>query len=105
MHIIPSLKLQELRISKNACLSYIESNTCLFLIPVVSSCRANKWSILKELWEELHQKATVWYAEHGQFDDARFHAMASGNLKFAANLLEEHGRMMLLQSQFISFRH
>ncbi len=41
--------------------------------------------------EELHDLASTWFREHGHTSEAVQHAIASGNVKACAELLEEHG--------------
>ena len=39
---------------------------------------------------ELHQRAAAWYEERGLADDAIRHAMAAGQITWAARLIEQH---------------
>ena len=39
---------------------------------------------------ELHRNAAAWYAEHGLADDAIRHAVAAGEMIWAARLIEQH---------------
>ena len=39
---------------------------------------------------ELHRNAAAWYEEHGLADDAIRHAVAAGELTWAARLIEQH---------------
>ncbi len=39
---------------------------------------------------DLHRNAAAWYAEHGLADDAIRHAVAAGELTWAARLIEQH---------------
>jgi len=39
---------------------------------------------------ELHRNAAGWYAEHGPADDTIGHAMAAGDMPWAARLIEQH---------------
>jgi LuxR family maltose regulon positive regulatory protein len=39
---------------------------------------------------ELHRKAAAWYAERGLADDAIRHAVAAGEMTWAARLIEQH---------------
>ena len=39
---------------------------------------------------ELHRNAAVWYAGHGLADDAIRHAVAAGEMTWAARLIEQH---------------
>jgi len=48
-------------------------------------------------------KAAAWHAEREQFDEARKHAIASGNLEFAADLLEQRGGALLRGCHFSTF--
>jgi LuxR family maltose regulon positive regulatory protein len=57
----------------------------------------------RELWTALHMKAAVWHANREYFDEARRHAIASGNLEFAADLLEQHGSTLLRGCHFSAF--
>ena len=40
--------------------------------------------------EQLHCNAATWYAEHGLADDAIRHAVAAGEMTWAARLIEQH---------------
>ena len=39
---------------------------------------------------ELHRNAATWYAERGLADDAIRHAVAAGEMTWAARLIEQH---------------
>ncbi len=39
---------------------------------------------------QLHRRAAAWYTEHGQADDALGHAVAAGEMVWAARLIEQH---------------
>ena len=39
---------------------------------------------------ELHRNATAWYADHGLADEAIRHAVAAGEMTWAARLIEQH---------------
>ncbi len=39
---------------------------------------------------QLHRNAATWYQEHGLADDAIRHAMAAGDMTWAAQLIEQH---------------
>ena len=39
---------------------------------------------------QLHRNAAAWYADHGLADDAIGHAVAAGEMTWAARLIEEH---------------
>ncbi len=43
-----------------------------------------------ELEPELHLRACTWYEQHGMIVEAVTHALASGAMEHAANLIEEH---------------
>lgn len=58
----------------------------------------------QDLWSALHTKAAVWFADHGEFDDAHRHAFASGDLEFAADLLEHYSGAIFRKCHFVVFR-
>ena len=39
---------------------------------------------------QLHRNAAAWYEEHGLADDAIRHAVAAGEMTWAARLIEQH---------------
>ena len=39
---------------------------------------------------QLHRNAAAWYEEHGLADDAIRHAVAAGDMTWAARLIEQH---------------
>lgn len=39
---------------------------------------------------ELHRRASRWYAQHGYIDDALYHAVAAPDLAFAAQIVEQN---------------
>ena len=41
-------------------------------------------------FRELHRNAAAWYEEHGLADDAIRHAVAAGEMTWAARLIEQH---------------
>ncbi|MBO0807252.1 MAG: helix-turn-helix transcriptional regulator [Actinobacteria bacterium] len=45
---------------------------------------------------ELHRAAAAWYQEHGSADDAVRHALAAGDVAWAARLIEQHFDALLL---------
>jgi LuxR family maltose regulon positive regulatory protein len=56
------------------------------------------------LWKTLQMTAAQWFAQHGYFDEAGAHALASGDPGTAAALLEEHAPAMIRKYHLIAFR-
>ncbi len=50
-----------------------------------------------ELEPELHLRACTWYEQHGMIVEAVTHALASGFMERAANILEEHAWSLIWQ--------
>jgi LuxR family maltose regulon positive regulatory protein len=50
-----------------------------------------------ELEPELHLRACTWYEQHGMIVEAVTHALASGSMERAANILEEHAWSLIWQ--------
>jgi LuxR family maltose regulon positive regulatory protein len=50
-----------------------------------------------ELEPELHLRACTWYEQHGMIVEAITHALASGAMEHAANLIEEHTWSLIWQ--------
>lgn len=50
----------------------------------------------------LHHRAARWFYENGMLDDAMFHAFASGELKYAAGILDEACNDLFYQGQLLS---
>lgn len=48
--------------------------------------------------EELHQRACLWYEDHGYLQIAVMHALAAGNMERVANLAESAAQASLLDS-------
>ncbi len=48
---------------------------------------------------ELHRNAAAWSAEHGLADDAVRHAVAAGEMTWAARLVEQHVDGLILRSE------
>ncbi|MEM7116743.1 MAG: LuxR C-terminal-related transcriptional regulator [Chloroflexota bacterium] len=49
---------------------------------------------------ELHQKASRWFAQEGLIDEALHHALAAANTPFAVQLVEQHRVTLLNQFEF-----
>ena len=43
---------------------------------------------------KLHRNAAAWYSEHGMADDAIGHAVAAGEMLWAARIIEQHFDMV-----------
>jgi LuxR family maltose regulon positive regulatory protein len=52
----------------------------------------------------LHRAAAHWCEQHGLLDDAVRHALAAGELAWAARLIEQHFDAMLWRSEDVTFR-
>jgi LuxR family maltose regulon positive regulatory protein len=87
-------------VGSQAMLEYLESNN-LFILPLDDKRRWYRYHHLfadllrqrlqweqPELEPELHRRASEWYEEHGLIPEAVSHALASGNLERAADLIE-----------------
>ena len=48
---------------------------------------------------ELHQRASIWYQESGDIDEAVHHALAAGNIEQAADILEDHWQVFFHQGR------
>src|SRR5271156_840277 len=48
---------------------------------------------------ELHRAAAAWYKQHGLADDAVRHALAAGDVAWAARLIEQHVEMLIRRSE------
>ena len=46
---------------------------------------------------ELHLRACKWYEQHGMIVEAITHALASGSMEYAANIIEEHTWSLIWQ--------
>jgi LuxR family maltose regulon positive regulatory protein len=53
---------------------------------------------------ELHRAAAAWYEVHGPADDAVRHAMAAGEVGWAARLVEQHVEALLRRSEGATLR-
>jgi LuxR family transcriptional regulator, maltose regulon positive regulatory protein len=52
----------------------------------------------------LHRAAAAWHEEHGLADDAVRHALAAGDLEWAARLVERHVEELLGRSEGVTLR-
>jgi LuxR family transcriptional regulator, maltose regulon positive regulatory protein len=52
----------------------------------------------------VHRKAAAWFAQNGYLDDAFHHAFASGDLQFAADMLEDYLTDLFDRYEITSFR-
>jgi LuxR family transcriptional regulator, maltose regulon positive regulatory protein len=90
------------RTGSQALLEQVESAN-LFLVPLdeerswwryhhlfADLLRARLQQEQPERVRQLHRNAATWYQEHGLADDAIRHAMAAGDLTWAAQLIEQH---------------
>jgi LuxR family maltose regulon positive regulatory protein len=57
-----------------------------------------------ERMQELHRAAAAWHEEHGFADDAVRHAMAAGEVDWAARLVERHVEALLRRSEGATLR-
>ena len=48
---------------------------------------------------ELHRAAAAWHEQHGLADDAVRHALAAGDVDWAARLIEQHVEMLIRRSE------
>ena len=48
---------------------------------------------------ELHRAAAAWHEQHGLADDAVRHALAAGDVAWAARLIEQHVEMLIRRSE------
>ncbi|HET8624308.1 MAG TPA: LuxR C-terminal-related transcriptional regulator, partial [Gemmatimonadales bacterium] len=53
---------------------------------------------------ELHRAAAAWHEEHGSADDAVRHALAAGEVDWAARLVERHVEALLRRSEGATLR-
>ena len=49
---------------------------------------------------ETHRRAAVWLAEHAEIEEAVAHALKSGEMEPAAELVEAGARILLLRGEF-----
>lgn len=54
----------------------------------------------KEAVEALHHRAAVWFGSHGYNDSAICHALASGDLEMAAQLIQQSGETAWFKGEF-----
>jgi len=52
----------------------------------------------------LHRKAALWFAGHNYIEEAFHHALASKDIEFAADLMEDHLMLLLVNYETKSFR-
>ncbi|MBW2370175.1 MAG: hypothetical protein JRH15_20080 [Deltaproteobacteria bacterium] len=54
--------------------------------------------------QPLHRKAALWFAEQNLLEEAFYHAFATKDIDFSANILEDHLMSLLVSYELVSFR-
>jgi LuxR family maltose regulon positive regulatory protein len=53
---------------------------------------------------ELHERAKVWYQESGDIGEAIHHALAAGNMKQTADILEDHWQVLFVRGELTKLK-
>jgi LuxR family maltose regulon positive regulatory protein len=98
-----------------ALLDYLEHSN-LFIVPLddrrewyryhqlfVDFLRAS----LHQMWPDrvptLHRRASHWYAQHGQMDEAINHALSAGDFEGATQMVEQAAESTMMRGEFATF--
>ena len=65
-----------------------------------SLLKTRLYDLQPELMTTLHHRASVWFKEHGLFNEAIQHGIKAGDYEYAAELMEEHSSELFSLGQF-----
>lgn len=54
---------------------------------------------------DLHKRAATWFEQHGNFEEASKHALASGDMEWAANLMDLHIELLIETGKVSTLTH
>jgi LuxR family maltose regulon positive regulatory protein len=53
---------------------------------------------------DLHQRASIWYQDSGDIDEAIYHALAAGNKEQTADILEDHWQVFFVRGELTKLK-
>jgi LuxR family maltose regulon positive regulatory protein len=103
------------RADSQALLDYLEHSN-LFIVPLDDSREWYRYhhlfvdflrASLRQRWPDrvptLHRRASHWYAQHGQMDEAINHALSAGDFEGATQMVEQAAESTMMRGEFATF--